>query len=107
MANPNPKPPLPGPGRPKGSKNKIPLGLKEKVLDACVRLEAEGKDLATLAAKKPVWFWETFVKAMLPKDLTIRVIKSWGDLSDEEREVLLKEAAAVAAQKVAKGKGKD
>jgi hypothetical protein len=60
-----------GPGRPKGCKNKFPIALKDKVIHACEVLEAEGKDLATCALADPVWFWETFVKPMLPKEVLV------------------------------------
>ena len=63
------KPPPPGPGRPLGLKNKFPTALKEKVLHACAHLEANGRDLATEALKNPPWFYENFVKPMLPKDV--------------------------------------
>jgi hypothetical protein len=65
------KPPPPGPGRPKGMKNKFPTALKDKVLHACAHLESQGKDLSTIAANKPEWFWETFIKPMLPKELAL------------------------------------
>lgn len=72
-------------GRPKGSKNKFPRGLGEKVLHACNHLESIGKSLTVMAEEEPKWFFETFVKAMLPKDLQIRQIKSVADLTDEEK----------------------
>ena len=56
-------------GKPKGTKNKFPTALKDKVLHAAAVLEAEGKDLAAEAMKDPRWFWETFVKPMLPKEV--------------------------------------
>lgn len=78
------------PGKPKGAKNKIPASLAGKVLHACEHLENIGKSLTTLAEEKPQWFFETFVKAMLPKDLQLRVIKSLDDLTDEEKITLAK-----------------
>ena len=60
-----------GPGRPKGLKNKFPTALKDKIIHACERLEAEGKDLATCALKDPEWFWVNFVKPMLPKEVLV------------------------------------
>lgn len=76
MANPNPVDNMPnkkGPGRPKGVKNAFPTALKAKVLFAAEQLEAEGKDLGACALKDPVWFWETFVKPMLPKEVNVGV----------------------------------
>lgn len=64
-------PPAAGMGRKAGSKNKFPTALKEKVLHACAHLEAQGKDLASCAEKDPPWFYENFVKPMLPKDVVV------------------------------------
>lgn len=61
------------PGRTPGTKNKFPTALKDKVLHACARLESQGKDLASIAEKKPEWFFENFVKPMLPKELWLAV----------------------------------
>lgn len=58
-------------GKKPGTKNKFPGALKDKVLHACGVLESEGKDLASCAIKDPEWFWETFVKPMLPKELWV------------------------------------
>lgn len=59
-------------GRPKGIPNKFPAAIKDKVLHACAHLESIGKDLATVAAEKPEWFYETFLKPMLPKEVWIQ-----------------------------------
>lgn len=55
----------------KGVKHKFPSALKDKVLHACAHLEAQGKDLATEAEKNPPWFYENFVKPMLPKEINV------------------------------------
>lgn len=60
-------------GSRKGIPNKFPTALKEKVLHAAARLEAEGKDLGACAVANPEWFWENFVKPMLPKDVQVDV----------------------------------
>ncbi len=60
-----------GPGRPKGSKDKIQKNLKQLVLDTITSLEAEGKSLHVEALEDPKWFYANFVKPMLPKDVTI------------------------------------
>ena len=62
-------PPGPGPGRPKGLKNKLPLDLKKRVFAVWDQLEAEGKGLESEARKKPLWFYENFLKPMLPKNV--------------------------------------
>ena len=61
----------PGPGRPKGLKNKITTDLKQLVLDTLEKLQKEGKGLTEEAQKDPRWFFEHFVKPMLPKDIKI------------------------------------
>lgn len=60
-------------GRPPGTKNKFPTALKDKVLHACAQLESLGKDLSSEATKDPRWFYENFVKPMLPKELWLAV----------------------------------
>lgn len=75
-----------GPGRPKGSKDKISRDLKQLVLDTVKQLEGEDKALIDVAREDPGWFYQNFVKPMLPKevgmdvsgDLTV-VIKRLGD----------------------------
>jgi hypothetical protein len=58
-------------GRPKGAKNLITTDLKQLVLDTLAKLEKEGKGLDAEASKDPKWFFEHFVKPMLPKDIKI------------------------------------
>lgn len=60
-----------GPGRPKGLKNKVSKDMKQRCLEAAARLDAEGKSLSEEASKDPRWFWDTFGKAMLPKDINV------------------------------------
>lgn len=61
----------PGPGRPKGSKDKLPKDLKLRILAIADKLEAEGKGLEDEARKDPVWFYTNFLKPMLPKDVQV------------------------------------
>lgn len=62
----------PGPGRPKGSKDKIPRALKTRVLEVWDRLEKRnGKSLLEVASKDPKWFYSTMVKPLLPKAVDI------------------------------------
>lgn len=63
----------PGPGRPKGCKDKIPRGMKERVLDVWLKLEKGGKGLHVQAKKDPQWFFTTMVKPMLPKEVGAKV----------------------------------
>ncbi len=60
-----------GPGRPKGSKDKINKNLKQMVLDAAAKLEKDKKSLYDEAKKDPKWFYANFVKPMLPKDVVV------------------------------------
>ena len=61
----------PGPGRPKGSKDKLPKALKDRVVAVWNQLEAEGKGLYETAKVNPEWFYNNFVKPMLPKDIEV------------------------------------
>lgn len=61
----------PGPGRPKGSKNKLSRDLKEQMFQIMEKLEADGKGLAEEADKDPTWFYTNFVKPMLPKNVEV------------------------------------
>ena len=66
------KPPAAGKGRPKGAKNKLPIDIKKRVLEVWAKLEAEKKGLHDEAKKQPVWFYENFLKPMLPKNVDIK-----------------------------------
>ncbi len=72
MANPNIKDHAKKGGRPKGSKDKISRDLKTRVLKVWDRLKEEGKDLYDEADKDPKWFYQNFVKPMLPKDVVVQ-----------------------------------
>lgn len=63
--------PGPGPGRPKGLKNKLPRDLKLKILAITDSLEEQGKGLEDMAVEEPKWFYENFVKPILPKDVKV------------------------------------
>ena len=69
--NPADRFPGPGPGRPKGSKDKIPRNLKDKILAIAEDLEKKGIGLNKQAEEDPKWFFEHFLKPMLPKDVKI------------------------------------
>ena len=72
MPNPKGNPKLkPGPGRPKGSTDKIPRALKERVLAVWEDLEKKKKGLGDEAEKDPKWFYENFIKPMLPKNVDL------------------------------------
>jgi hypothetical protein len=62
-ANPN--------GRPKGARNKLPRDLVERVLEISAVLDEQGKGLQDCAEKNPRWFFENFVKPMIPKNVSL------------------------------------
>ena len=81
MANPKGNDKInPGPGRPKGSKDKLPRDLKERVLAVIAKLDKEKKSLYDIAKKDPKWFYVNFMKPMLPKD-----VKWEGEMVNEIR----------------------
>lgn len=90
------------PGRPKGAKNKIPTSLAGKVLHACEQLEKIGKPLSVEAEGDPKWFYETFVKAMLPKDF-----KFSGDDENPLRIIIEKVRPRRGDLSPGKGRGKE
>ena len=61
----------PKPGRPKGSKDKLPKDLKLRFLAVIESLDAKGITLESVANKDPKWFYTNMVKPMLPKDVHI------------------------------------
>lgn len=63
----------PGPGRPKGSKDKITSDLKQRVMETLAKLDKDKKGLAECADKDPKWFLENFVKPLLPKNIEAKV----------------------------------
>jgi hypothetical protein len=85
--------PGPGPGRPKGSKDKIPRDIRNRVLDVWDQLEKEKKGLMETARKDPQWFFSTMVKPILPKDvkveseggITIKIVRFSDDGNDTAR----------------------
>lgn len=78
-------------GRPKGAKNKVPRSVKQRVMEAWDKLEDDKKSLAEEALKDPKWFYRTFGRAMIPKDVEVDVtgtIKHEHGLTDEASDVL-------------------
>jgi hypothetical protein len=63
VANPN--------GRPVGSKNRLPRDLVDQVLEISADLDREGKGLHACARKNPWWFYQNFVKPILPKNVNL------------------------------------
>lgn len=91
-----------GPGRPKGVPNKVSGCMKVEVWKVFNLLqnnvdeagnpipEEKRTSLATMAKKDPLWFYTVFGARLLPKDVTLRVINSFDDLSDVEKENVLR-----------------
>jgi hypothetical protein len=63
---------IPNPtGRPRGAKNKVPRGLVERVLQISDDLDEQGKGLQHCAEKDPKWFFENFLKRIIPKNVSV------------------------------------
>ena len=59
-------------GRPKGAKDKISSDIRQRVIDVWNQLEkTPGKSLASLSKTEPKWFFDTFGRALLPKDIKL------------------------------------
>ena len=58
-------------GRKPGVTNKLPASIKDRVLDVWKNLEDAGKGLEVIANKQPDWFYQNFLKPMLPKDVNL------------------------------------
>jgi hypothetical protein len=55
-------------GRPRGAKNKIPKNLVAQILQIAGDLDKQGKGLKHCVEKDPRWFFENFLKLMVPKN---------------------------------------
>lgn len=58
-------------GRPKGTKNKVRKPIVEEIIAVAAELEAEGKGLLSCAKQNPKWFFEQFVKNLIPKNVEV------------------------------------
>lgn len=66
-------PPGPGPGRPKGSKDKLPRNVKDTILHVWKTLQDDPKrSLMALARKKPAWFYE-LTKGCFPRSIEFSI----------------------------------
>lgn len=108
MANPNAREDGKKGGRPKGSTNKLPRDLKEKVLAICDHLEANNMGLRDEAEKDPPWFYVNFLKPMLPKDVKLDANVSILDgLQPEELASLESALSALSAADTGGGEEED
>ncbi len=60
-----------GAGRPRGTKNKTPALLVQKILDIDGKLTLEKKGLLHCARKDPKWFYEKIMAKILPKNIEL------------------------------------
>lgn len=58
-------------GRPKGSRNRIHRDIITDIIDVKEKLEAEGKSLYACSKADPVWFYENFYRALIPKNVQL------------------------------------
>ena len=58
-------------GRPIGAKNKVPRDLVKRVLQISDDLDEQGKGLQHCAEKDPKWFFENFLKRIIPKNVSV------------------------------------
>lgn len=78
----------PGPGRPKGSKDKLPTELRARMIAIAEQLEAKGMGLDVEAEKDPRWFYETFIRPLLPKAVDATLSGNIGALTVEQVDAL-------------------
>jgi len=62
-------------GRPRGAKNRVPKDLVERVLQIAADLDEQGKGLQHCAEKDPKWFFENFLKRIIPKNVSVAGIE--------------------------------
>ena len=58
-------------GRPKGSKNKSPARIVDKIIEIDEQLELEGNGLLDCARLNPKWFYEKIFIKVLPKNIDL------------------------------------
>jgi hypothetical protein len=58
-------------GRPIGAKNKVPRNLVERVLQISDDLDKQGRGLRKCAEENPFWFFQNFVKPLIPKNVSV------------------------------------
>jgi hypothetical protein len=58
-------------GRPRGTKNKTPVELVKEIMEIAGKLKDEDKGLLDCAKQNPKWFYENFLKPIIPKNVDI------------------------------------
>ena len=73
-------------GRPKGSKNKLRANLVQEILEIAEYLKGKKLGLKETAKQNPRWFFENFLKSLIPKNIEVEgkltiedVVDSLGD----------------------------
>ena len=60
----------PGPGRPKGLKNKVTKDAKAHILEVFEHLQKSPEtSLRGVAKKRPDWFYDSIYKAIIPREM--------------------------------------
>ena len=77
-------------GRPRGAKNKLPRNLVDRVLEISANLEEQGMGLQECAEENPRWFFENFLKPMIPKNVLLGGTEQAGPTQIEVRFVAAK-----------------
>ncbi|TSA07942.1 MAG: hypothetical protein D4R73_09420 [Deltaproteobacteria bacterium] len=78
-------------GKPPGTPNKLTKDMTAQTWRVFEALEADEKlNLLEVAKKNPMWFHSVFSSRIIPKDVNVRVIESFDDLTDEEKENILR-----------------
>jgi len=60
-------------GRPKGTKNKVPRDLIDKILFISAELDKKQTGLKECAEADPPWFFENFIKPIIPKNVDVNL----------------------------------
>jgi hypothetical protein len=80
-------------GRQKGTPNKNTAQIREALLQPFNQ-----DNFDQWAKNNPDLYYTRVVMPLQPKDLNMRIIKSWDDLTQDEREALLRKAEQVSEQ---------
>jgi hypothetical protein len=71
-------------GRKPGAKNRLPRDLIDRVIAISESLDQEKIGLETQARKDPKWFFENFMKPILPRNIEVNARMQLKLMSDEE-----------------------
>jgi hypothetical protein len=80
-------------GRPRGAKNKIPKNLVTQILEIAADLDKNAKGLRHCAMENPRWFFENFLKLLIPKTVSavgsdpVSIEVKWVDAHDRDEKL--------------------